>query len=286
MSAVDLTVVDKCVQRIGKEARCVLPLLQAIQSHYGYLPTEALERLAALTDCTPANIWSVATFYDQFRLRPAGRHHVRVCIGTACHVKGAERIFEAFREHLGIAEDNDTDAKRKFTVEKVACLGCCMLAPAIQIDDVIYGHLTPEIVSEVLDDFMAQQAEGQPDTETKAAQAAHHGQVRICLDSSCRAVGSDKVYAGLKTAVKRLRLPVRVKSTGCHGMSYLSPLVEVLTEEGHMFRYGRVQPADAEALLRKHFRPASLLMRLEATAADLLDSLVDDRLEEGPVRYA
>ena len=285
MTAIDLTFVDGCVERIGKEGRFVLPLLQAIQGHYGYLPTESLERLCAVSKCLPTNVWSVATFYDQFRLRPAGRHFVRVCIGTACHVKGAGRIYEAFRKHLNIAENDDTDAERTFTVEKVACLGCCMLAPAVQIDDVIYGHLQPETVGEILSDFLAQQDEKKSDTEGKPVETAHHGQVRICLDSSCRAVGSDKVYAALKQSVKRLRLPVRVKNTGCHGMSYLAPLVEVLTEDGRTFRYGRVQAADAEALLRKHFQPASLLARIEARATDLLDSIVDDRVGEGPVRY-
>ena len=285
MNDLDVSFVDQSVERIGRAAQYVLPLLQAIQGHYGYLPTAALERLCAVSDCTAADVWSVATFYDQFRLRPAGKHFVRVCIGTACHVKGANRIYEAFREHLKIAADDDTDTARLFTVEKVACLGCCMLAPAIQIDDIIYGHLQPETIGQVLDDFLAQQADKKTEAAGKPVEAAHHGQVRLCLDSSCRAVGSDKVFAAMKQAVKRLHLPVRVKSTGCHGMSYLAPLVEVLTEDGRTFRYGRVQPADAEALLRKHFRPASFLARLEARTTDVLDSLVDDRVGEGPVRY-
>jgi NADH-quinone oxidoreductase subunit F len=285
VSTLDLTFLDQSIERIGKETRFVLPLLQAIQNHYGYLPTEALERLCKISECTPSEVWSVATFYDQFRLRPAGKHFVRVCIGTACHVKGANRIYEAFRDYLKIREDDDTDAERKFTVEKVACLGCCMLAPAVQIDDVIYGHLRPETVGEILDDFLAQQDDKKSESEAKAGEIPHHGQVRLCLDSSCRAVGSDKVFAAMKQAVKRLHLPVRVKGTGCHGMSYLAPLVEVLTEDGRTFRYGRVQPGDAEALLRKHFRPASLPARIEAWTTDMLDSLVDDRLGEGPVRY-
>ena len=285
MSELDLTFVDQSVDRIGKAPRFVLPLLQAIQGHYGYLPREALERLSAVSDCQPGDVWSVATFYDQFRLRPAGKHFVRVCIGTACHVKGANRIYEAFRDYLKITGDDDTDVERQFTVEKVACLGCCMLAPAIQIDDVIYGHLQPETVGPVLDDFLAQQDSKRVESDETAAEATHHGQVRICLDSSCRAVGSDKVYAALKQVAKRLRLPVRVKDTGCHGMSYLAPLVEVLTEDGRAFRYGRVQPADVEPLLRRHFRPASLPARIGAKAADWLDSLVEDRLDEGPVRY-
>ena len=167
MSDLDLTFVDQCVDRIGKAPRFVLPLLQAIQGHYGYLPTEALEYLCTVSECHPSDVWSVATFYDQFRLRPAGKHFVRVCVGTACHVKGANRIYDAFREHLNISGTDDTDARRLFTVEKVACLGCCMLAPAVQIDDVIYGHLQTETVGQVLDDFLAQQEAKRSDKEEK-----------------------------------------------------------------------------------------------------------------------
>ena len=85
-SEVDVSAVDAMVARIGKQPRYVLPLLQAMQAHYGYLPAEAMERLCAISECSPAAVWSAATFYDQFRLRPAGKHSIRVCTGTACHV--------------------------------------------------------------------------------------------------------------------------------------------------------------------------------------------------------
>ena len=109
MDQVDLTFVDQAIERIGTGPEKVLELLQAIQGNYGYLPAEALERACELTQISPASIMGVSTFYDQFRHRPAGQHIIHVCIGTACHVKGGERIYDAFLRHLQIPEGEDTD---------------------------------------------------------------------------------------------------------------------------------------------------------------------------------
>ncbi len=154
MEELDLTFVEETVKRVGAGKEKVLEILQAIQGHYGYLPNEALRRVCELTEITPASIAGVSTFYDQFRHRPAGKHIIHVCVGTACHVKGAESVYEAFRSQLGIPDGEDTDAQKLFTVERIACLGCCTLAPAVQIDDVTYGHLTRETVPKVLSDFL------------------------------------------------------------------------------------------------------------------------------------
>jgi len=286
MSELDLKPVDTMVERIGGSASDALPLLQAVQQQYGYLLPEAIERLAEMTDCTLSTLWSIATFYDQFRLKPAGKHFVKVCIGTACHVKGATQIYEAFKRHLKIADDDDTDADRLFTVEKVACLGCCMLAPAVQIDDVIYGHLTGETVGAVLQDFLEQQQHAAAVSAKAAAEHAISGQVRICLDSSCRAVGSEQVYDALKKAVVDLNIPVRVKSTSCHGMSFLAPLVEVVMADGQIFRYGQAKPADAVSILRRHFQPKGVSSRIKSRIGQMIDTCLDDRIGEGPIRYS
>ena len=146
MSEVNLQFVDEAVARLGGRRQNLLALLHALQEHYRCLPVEALDRLSQITECTPADVAGVASFYPQFRTQPLGKHLVRVCHGTACHVKGAPRVTEALLEHLGIdaSAGRDTDADGLFTVEKVACLGCCTLAPAVQIDNVTYGHLTPQ----------------------------------------------------------------------------------------------------------------------------------------------
>jgi NADH:ubiquinone oxidoreductase subunit F (NADH-binding)/NADH:ubiquinone oxidoreductase subunit E len=285
MNESDNSLVEEIVRRIGHDARYALPLLQAVQAHYGYLPTEAMEQLCERTDCTPSQIWSIATFYDQFRLKPAGRHRVKVCIGTACHVKGATQVFESFKRFLNIPVEEDTDDRRLFTVEKVACLGCCMLAPAVQIDDVIYGHLSDETIPQVVQDFLEQQKQSAAASEGGKLKI-HHGQARICLDSSCRAVGSDKVYAALQKAADEFHLPVKIKSTSCHGMSFLAPLVEVVTGDGTIFRYGNTTPADAASILRRHFQPATMTSRVRSAIDNFMHTMLDDRLAEGPIRYS
>ena len=286
MSELDLKPVDAIVERIGSQASEALPLLQAVQEHFGYLPPEAIQRLAETTDCTLSGLWSVATFYDQFRLKSAGKHCVKVCIGTACHVKGATQIYEAFKRYLNIGPGDDTDAARLFTVEKVACLGCCMLAPAVQIDDVIYGHLTGETVGPVLQDFLEQQKHTVVAPSKGRQVKAITGQVRICLDSSCRAVGSDKVHEALKQAVNDLNVPVKVKSTSCHGMSFLAPLVEVVMSDGQIFRYGQAKPADAMSILRRHFQPTGISGQIKSRLDSFIDTLLDDRIGTGPIRYS
>jgi NADH:ubiquinone oxidoreductase subunit E len=150
-SDLDLSFVDTVVAREGRGAEAAIPVLQAIQSHYGYLPDEALKRVCALTAITPAQIAGVSTFYGQFRRTPAGRHMVKVCHGTACHVSGARQITEEIHRYLAIAPGSDTDPQRDFTVDKVACLGCCSLAPVIMIDDTTVGRLTPTEACEAIE---------------------------------------------------------------------------------------------------------------------------------------
>jgi NADH:ubiquinone oxidoreductase subunit E len=141
-SAPDLNFVDQAVARYGRSREAAIPLLQALQQHYRYLPTDALQRLCAITEITPAAIAGTASFYGQFRRVPVGRHIVRVCHGTACHVAGARHITEELRRHFKIPEGFDTDANRLFTIEEVACLGCCSLAPVLMVDEHTSGRLT------------------------------------------------------------------------------------------------------------------------------------------------
>lgn len=151
--AVDLSFVEAVVEREGRRKEAAIPIIQAIQSHYRYLPDEALRRVCELTEISPAQIAGVATFYAQFRRSPVGQHVVKVCLGTACHVSRALEIVEEIRRHLEIAPDADTDPTRMFTVDKVACLGCCSLAPVIMIDSETAGNLTPASACEKIDEF-------------------------------------------------------------------------------------------------------------------------------------
>ena len=126
-AALDLSYVDDVVSRLGGTAEQAIPILQALQVHYRYLPDAAMRRVCELTGIPPATLDGVSTFYAQFRHRPMGRHHVKVCNGTACHIQGAEDIHESLCKHLHIGEGEDTDKDGIFTVEKVFCVGCCTL---------------------------------------------------------------------------------------------------------------------------------------------------------------
>ncbi len=288
MDELDLTFVAQAVEKIGAGEEKVLEILQAIQGHLGYLPTEALERVCELTDITPASITGVSTFYSQFRHRPAGRHTIKICIGTACHVKGGEQIYDAFQRDLSIPEGDDTDPQKIFTIEKVACLGCCMLAPVLQIDDITYGHLTTEAVPMVLRDFLEQQKAQaqQADRQDYAKSDKELGQIRICLDSSCVASGSAKVYQALKKAVEETRAQAVVKSVGCSGMSFLAPLVEVVPADGVSFRYAGVLPADARAIVLRHFKPKQITRKIRNTVSTMLDKILTDKAWEPVTRYS
>lgn len=148
---VDLSFVDGLFEEFGTGREAAIPILQAIQTHYRYLPDEALARVCERSEITAAQIAGTSSFYAQFRRSPVGRHVVRVCHGTACHVAGAEQITQELRRHLDIAPDADTDARRMFTVDAVACLGCCSLAPVMMIEEETVGRLTPASARQALD---------------------------------------------------------------------------------------------------------------------------------------
>lgn len=149
----DLAFVDQTVARIGRNREAAIPLLQAIQTHYRYLPDEALRRLCEITEITPSQIAGTSSFYGQFRRSPVGEHIVKVCHGTACHVAGARQVSDELHRYLAIPEGEDTDPSRQFTVEEVACLGCCSLAPVLMVDEHTAGRLTPITAPEALRPF-------------------------------------------------------------------------------------------------------------------------------------
>jgi NADH:ubiquinone oxidoreductase subunit E len=127
----------------------VIPLLQAIQDEYGFLPHEVLLEVSERTRIPTSHLFGVATFYAQFHLEEHGRHTVRVCKGTACHVRGRQIIQEAVDEELGIRPGQTTE-DRRFTLETVACLGTCFLAPVVMVDHDYYGTVNPDKIGEIL----------------------------------------------------------------------------------------------------------------------------------------
>ena len=185
--------IDALVENIGTREKDLIPILHAVQKKFNYLPETVLRRICEITDITPAEITGVSTFYNQFRLKPIGQHLIHICIGTACHVKGAGLVYDAFCRELSISGDEDTDPDGQFTLQKVACLGCCTLAPVVQIDGVTYGHLKPNAVSRVLEDFLALKDKKATAVTARDSGRVEAGEIRIGLGSCCIASGSGKV---------------------------------------------------------------------------------------------
>ena len=126
-----------------------IQVLQKVQEELGFLPREAIDEIARALRISPSVVYGVITFYAQFRTTPRGRHIVRVCRGTACHVRGGASVLDAVKRELGV-DDNETTEDMEYTLETVACIGACALAPAMVIDEDTFGQMTPAKVSDLL----------------------------------------------------------------------------------------------------------------------------------------
>ena len=144
---------DKILAKYQDKKGALIPLLQEVQEEKGYLSRETMQYLADKMKIPPAEIFGVATFYSMFRLKPQGKHLIRVCKGTACHVSDADGIKKAVMDALQLSEEENTTADMQFTVMEVACLGCCSLSPVIMIDGRTYGKLTPGAIPAVLKQY-------------------------------------------------------------------------------------------------------------------------------------
>ncbi|MFP4457671.1 MAG: NADH-quinone oxidoreductase subunit NuoE [Clostridia bacterium] len=128
----------------------LIPILQEVQEEYRYLPEEVMVFIATSLDIPPAKVFGVASFYSHFTLKPKGKYVIKICDGTACHVKGSSSIIDILRNHLNLPKGEITTQDMLFTVEAVSCLGTCGLAPAIVINDDVHGLLTPEKAVEII----------------------------------------------------------------------------------------------------------------------------------------
>lgn len=129
----------------------LIPILQRVQEEYGYLPEDAMMGIAKAIGVPESRVYAVASFYAQFRFTPMGRNHVMVCRGTACHVRGAARILDEAERQLDIKEGETTE-DLEYTLETVACIGCCGLAPTIVINEDTYGRLTPKEIPKIFEE--------------------------------------------------------------------------------------------------------------------------------------
>jgi len=149
IEVVDLKLLDPIIEKFKFSKGNMIPILQHTQNLYGFVPKEAFVKIANETGLKLSDMYGVATFYAQFRLKPVGKYIIKVCHGTACHVQNSTAITEALQEELGV-KDGETTEDNLFTLESVACLGCCSLAPVMMIGDETFGKLTDKSSREVI----------------------------------------------------------------------------------------------------------------------------------------
>ena len=156
---IDFKAVDSILEQYGNEQKNLITILQSVQADYRYLPKEILEYIAEKMGISLAKIYSVATFYENFSLDPKGKYVIKICDGTACHVRKSIPILEKVRETLNVTAEKPTTSDMMFTVETVSCLGACGLAPVMTINDKVYPAMTPEKAVELLNAVREEEAQ-------------------------------------------------------------------------------------------------------------------------------
>ncbi len=151
--------VIEILDRYDRSEAKIIPILQAVQEEYRYLPQEVMTFIATSLGVSPARLFGVATFYSHFSLEPKGKHIIKMCDGTACHVRGSKAVIDAIRERLGLSAKKITTDDMMFTFETVSCLGACGLAPVLVVDDQVHGQIKPEQALELLEKIIAEEKE-------------------------------------------------------------------------------------------------------------------------------
>jgi NADH-quinone oxidoreductase subunit F len=276
------SVVDTVVCETGTGKEKVILILQEVQKRLNYIPSEALRHICRITEITPGQISGVSTFYSQFRHIPSGLHTIKICAGTACHVKGSQLISEAFKRDLQITDERNASPDNLFSIEEVACLGCCTIAPVVQIDGKTYGHVKPTQVNEIVSDFLGTVAR-EADHDEDGGSNDFDAEVRIGLGSCCVAGGSKEILGRLLDIRDYYDLNIKVKPVGCVGVCNQTPLLEIVSPAGQNSRYTNVRKDQVEDILLKHVRPRSLNKRLRFRINELADTFVSDDLVYSPV---
>lgn len=282
-----IAIVDEIIADKSHIQNPVIPILQAIQGKFNYLPEEALRHVCEKTGITAENIVGVASFYSQFRMKPAGKHLIKVCVGTACHVKGATRVYDSFKRFFNLDEDETTDHSGTYTLEKVSCLGCCTLAPVVQVDDITYGHVSSDKVGALIKDFESQVGKIGTGSKFRSPDGEEfQGEIRIGLGSCCVASGSKDVQSEIEHTIADTGINIQLKNVGCVGMCHQVPLVEVIDEDKKSTVYAKVKANEINEIINKHFKPKKLSDKIKANAYNFLERMQSDASWEDVNRYS
>jgi NADH-quinone oxidoreductase subunit F len=276
------SVVDEVIKFTGRESDKVILILQEVQKKLNWLPSEALKYICEITDITPGQISGVSTFYSQFRHLPVGKHTIKICAGTACHVKGSPLISDAFKRVLKIDDTRNASPDNLFSIEEVACLGCCTLAPVVQIDGKTYGHVKPTRVDEIIYDFL-NSGTGSNKTPESEQNDDIDAEIRIGIGSCCVAGGSREILSEIIEIREKYNLNIRLKPVGCVGVCNQTPLMEIVTKNNIHSRYTKVSKPQVEEILLKHVKPRTLRNKIKYNINDLVDSFLSDDKLSGQV---
>jgi NADH-quinone oxidoreductase subunit E len=155
----DVNIVDAIIDRHGGNPSAIIPILQEVQEQYRYLPKDVFAHISKRLKISRAKIYSIATFYENFSLEPKGKYVLKVCDGTACHVRKSIPILERLYRDLGLSSDKHTTDDLLFTIETVACLGACSLAPIVMANEKVYATMTPDLASELLETLKKEESD-------------------------------------------------------------------------------------------------------------------------------
>ena len=261
--------IDGILSRYVEVTGNLISLLHEVQSHFGYLPKDALYYLAKKTGIPITRLYSIATFYHFFSLKPKGRHEIHACTGTACHVKGASRILDELKRKLGI-EAGETTPDMQFTLNEVRCVGACSFAPVVVVGDRTYGEVSSRKISEILKKYQAGSAEPlaettakelpAPGSERKTIAAEAPGSrsinVRVCMGLGGVAAGAADVLKAFRELMAEEGLHATfgkkcVDQVGCMGFCAKDVIVEVRID-GVLTAYQFVKPKMVSRIVDEH----------------------------------
>ena len=272
---------DEIISQHGLEPASLIPIIQDIQSEYRYLPPELLRYVAKKLGINEAKAYSVATFYENFSFEPKGKYIIKVCNGTACHVRKSIPILERLYSELGLSEEKATTDDMLFTLETVSCLGACGLAPVLTVNDKVYPGMTPDAAAELIHELSGISMEKITSREIlhqireEAAKKISDSRCRIliCAGTGCLAGGSGEIYRRMSELAEENpdidvefgpeiahgSGPLEVKKSGCHGFCEMGPLMRI---EPAGILYTKVKPEDCDEIFHRTIEKGDVIRHL------------------------
>ncbi len=303
----DLADLRTIIEKWNRDPEYVIEMMQDIQARFRHIPKTAIDEICNATRTPRAHLYHIATFYKAFSLAPQGETIVQICMGTACHVRGAAKVLDAYERELGVKAGGTTTDK-KFTLEAVRCLGACSIAPVVKMGDEVYGNVQAKDVPKLVADYQSatsaasddqSAAQGDPGgngdkggvkalaptdldriaNATGAALGAYKGMLMVCTGTGCVSAGGFSIRDALTEKLKSAGVDkdFLVVGTGCNGFCAMGPII-VVQPEGVF--YQKVQDEDLDEIIEKHLKGGQVVERLLHT--DPVSGKVGKTMEDIP----